>query len=338
MKVSRIVLIIGLLSPTFHFACKPVTGNESSEQTEKNSILNSETVENTETVLVQDTDSLEKNIIKDPARIEEEDVKTVEPPDMKTVADDAPSSEVEPIESELVDEDSEETINSIEEAVNIVEAEILKGPDHSLWNTLLNKYVNAGKVDYASFKNDMGLEKYLALLAENPPQSSWSRDEQLAYWINTYNAFTIKLITDNYPVNSIMDLHGGKPWDVKWIKLGKKSFSLNQIENEIIRPQFNEPRIHFAVNCAAKSCPPIANEAFTTANLEQLLEKQTIAFINDNKFNTVSSNQMKLSKIFEWYSSDFGNLVDFIKKYSKKPVSSTASISYLEYDWALNGK
>jgi hypothetical protein len=219
-----------------------------------------------------------------------------------------------------------------------VEAEILKGPDHTLWNTLLNKYVNAGKVDYASFKNDMGLEKYLALLAENPPQSSWSRDEQLAYWINTYNAFTIKLITDNYPVNSIMDLHGGKPWDVKWIKLGKKSFSLNQIENEIIRPQFNEPRIHFAVNCAAKSCPPIANEAFTTANLEQLLEKQTIAFINDNKFNTVSSNQMKLSKIFEWYSSDFGNLVDFIKKYSKKPVSSTASISYLEYDWALNGK
>ncbi|NNF36443.1 MAG: DUF547 domain-containing protein [Saprospiraceae bacterium] len=265
-------------------------------------------------------------------------VKNVEPTSIETITDDTALNDNEAVESELVNSDIEGNTNEIEENNNVLEAEILKTPNHAIWNALLNKYVKAGKVDYASFKKDTDLEKYLDLLANNPPESSWSRDEQLAYWINAYNAFTIKLIVDNYPVKSIMDLHNGKPWDVKWINLGSKSYSLNQIENDIIRPQFKEPRIHFAVNCAAKSCPPIANEAFTAANLEQLLEKQTIAFINDTNYNTISSGKVNLSKIFEWYASDFGSLIDFISKYSEKSVSSKASISYMEYDWALNGR
>ena len=87
--------------------------------------------------------------------------------------------------------------------------------------------------------------------------------KKMAYWINVYNAFTIKMIVDNYPVSSITKLHGGKPWDVKWIELGEKKYSLNEIEHNILRPQFKDARIHFAVNCAAQSCPPILNKAWT---------------------------------------------------------------------------
>ncbi len=210
-------------------------------------------------------------------------------------------------------------------------------PTHTTWDKLLSSNVKSGKVNYKGFKNDPRFESYLRLLAENHPESSWSKNEQLAYWINTYNAFTVKLIVENYPLKSIMDLHGGKPWDVKWINLGKKTYSLNQIEHEIIRPQFKEPRIHFAVNCAATSCPPLASKAFTASNLNSLLDQQTRSFINDKQFNSISSGKVELSKIFEWYAEDFGDLLDYVNKYAEKKVSKSAKIEYKEYVWALNG-
>jgi hypothetical protein len=209
---------------------------------------------------------------------------------------------------------------------------------HDQWDQLLRKYVSVnGKVNYKGFKSDKAnLDAYLKYLNENPVQNSWSKAKKMAYWINAYNAFTIKLIVDNYPVSSITKLHGGKPWDVKWINLGGKTYNLNNIENDILRPTYKDARIHFAVNCAAKSCPPIINQAWTESNLNQLLEKQAKAFVNNSKFNTISSNEVEISKIFEWYAVDFGNIIDYLNKYSTTKINKNAKVKYKEYDWALN--
>lgn len=216
--------------------------------------------------------------------------------------------------------------------------EISTNPDHQLFGELLKKYVSAaGKVDYAGLSTDESkLDQYLSILEKNLPEDSWSRNQQLAYWINAYNAFTIKLILDHYPVVSIMDIDDGKPWETKWIELGDRTFSLNHIEHEIIRPQFNEPRIHFAVNCAAKSCPPLANLAFTEQNIDDLLIERTKNFINNTEFNTFKKDQASISKIFEWYASDFGDLVSFLNRYSDTKIDSGARISFKEYNWRLN--
>jgi hypothetical protein len=134
-----------------------------------------------------------------------------------------------------------------------------------------------------------------------------------------------------------MDLDNGKTWDVKWIKLGGKTYSLNQIEHEIIRPQFKDARIHFAVNCAAKSCPPLYNKAYTEENVNRYLEKRTIQFINDNKYNSISTKKAEISKIFEWYQEDFGDLITYLNKYLKQEdISKKAKVSFKEYDWSLN--
>lgn len=214
------------------------------------------------------------------------------------------------------------------------------GVDHSAFSQLLSKHVSeTGVVDYAAFKKDRKeLDQYLKLLKENPVQTKWSRNEQMAYWINAYNAFTIKLILENYPVESIMDINGGKAWDKKWIKLGNQTYSLNQIENDILRPQFNDPRIHFAVNCAAKSCPPLMNKAWTADNLEKDLEARTKAFINNRAYNVYNDSGIKVSKIFEWYAKDFGQLNHFINKYSVVQLTDYANIEFQKYDWKLNGK
>lgn len=211
---------------------------------------------------------------------------------------------------------------------------------HEVFDKLLKSHVSdQGIVNYATFKKDeYKLDKYISNLSANHPNKSWGKDDRLAYWINAYNAFTIKLILENMPVKSILDIHGGKAWDVDWIKLGNNTYSLNYIENKIIRPIFNEPRIHFAVNCAAKSCPPLLNEAYTGAKLDAQLQQQTLKFIQNNTFNTVSPNELKLSKIFEWYAEDFGSITEYIDLYTRLKVSSKAKVSYLEYDWALNGK
>ena len=179
-------------------------------------------------------------------------------------------------------------------------------------------------------------DKYLKLLEENPVQANWPRNKKMAYWINAYNAFTIRLIVDNYPLKSIMHLHGGKTWDVKWIKLGTKMYSLNNIEHDILRPQFKDPRIHFAVNCAAKSCPPIWNHAWTAENLDKQLDQATSNFINHPGFNILSGKKVELSKIFEWYAGDFGDIITYLNKYSKTQVRREATIEYIEYNWSLN--
>lgn len=213
--------------------------------------------------------------------------------------------------------------------------------DHSAFDALLRAHVSSsGKVDYAAIKSKISvLDKYLGYLSQNVPSSNASKNEKLAFWINAYNANTIKLIVDNYPVNSIMDLYGGKAFDNKWIKIGGETLSLNDIENNKIRAKFNEPRIHFAVNCAAKSCPPILNKAWTADNLEANLNARTKAFVNDSAYNKLSAGSVEISKIFEWYAKDFpGDIVSYLNKYSSTSISKSASVSYIEYDWALNKK
>ncbi|RMG79178.1 MAG: DUF547 domain-containing protein [Bacteroidetes bacterium] len=211
---------------------------------------------------------------------------------------------------------------------------------HATWDALLKKHVSVdGRVNYSGFKaNKAKLEKYLDLLAQTPPQKNWPRAKEMAYWINLYNAATIKLIVDNMPLKSIKDLDGGKVWDRKWIKVGSKVYSLNNIENDILRPKFKDARIHFAVNCAAKSCPPLWNRAWTAQNLERQLDDRARIFINNDRFNQLHGMKIRISPIFQWYAADFGDLITFLNKYAIDNIPSNVEITYQDYDWSLNGK
>ena len=211
--------------------------------------------------------------------------------------------------------------------------------DHSAFDAQLKKYVtDKGVVNYSAWKKDeAALDKYLAELGKSAPATTSAKDEALAYWINAYNAFTIKLILKNYPVKSIQDINSGKPWDLKWIVLGGKTYTLNNIENDIIRPTFKDPRIHFALVCAAKSCPPLANAAFTAANLQSMLDARAKGFINSSS-NEISKGKVTVSEIFDWYKSDFGNVIAFLNKYATTKIDADATIAYKDYDWSLNGK
>lgn len=211
--------------------------------------------------------------------------------------------------------------------------------DHSAWNTLLSKNVSSsGKVNYKAFKaNKSELDKYLNHLSSNAPTGSWSSNEKLAYWINAYNAFTVKLIIDNYPLKSITDLD--KPWDKKFISIGGKEYSLNDIEHNILRKEFNDPRIHFGIVCASYSCPQLLNKAYTAKSVNALLDIQAKRFINDKTRNVISPTKAQLSEIFNWFKDDFtkqGSIIDYINKYSAISVNADADISYLKYSWALN--
>jgi hypothetical protein len=211
---------------------------------------------------------------------------------------------------------------------------------HQVWDELLQKYVDKdGMVNYQGFKDDPRLPRYITVLQKMTPKEDWSKEEKMAYWINTYNAFAIKLVTDNYPIKSIMDLK--EPFDQKFIKIGSRSFSLNEIETEMLRKPYGDPRIHFGVNCASMSCPKLSNRAFTADNLDDQLDKLTTEFVNNSQKNRITAGAITISKIFEWYKGDFttdGTLIEWLNKYSNTEINTDASISYRDYDWSLNGK
>lgn len=221
--------------------------------------------------------------------------------------------------------------------------------EHTKWTKLLKKHVTkSGLVDYKGFVEDEEeLDEYLAVLSKNHPDDSWKKNDRLAFWINTYNAFTVKLIVKNYPVKSIKDLGGSlykinTAWDIKFIKIGNKTYDLNNIEHSIIRDEFEEPRIHFAVNCAAISCPKLRNEAYVGNKIDEQLDEQTKYFINESKKNKIGKKVAKISKIFSWYRLDFRdngqNYKDFINQYSKVKITEDTKIELLNYDWSLNEK
>jgi len=223
---------------------------------------------------------------------------------------------------------------------------------HSLFTKVLQSHVEDGLVDYAGFKSDTLFEQYLQVLAVTDPARLDSREEQLAFWINAYNAYTIKLIIERMPLESIRDISLGLPilfgpWSIDIADIGGMLHTLNEIEHDIIRDQFADPRIHFALVCAALSCPKLREEAYEGSTLNAQLDGDARRFLNDpgrNQFD-LEAKTVYLSKIFDWYDSDFeesaGSVRSFISRYvphDKKLLieSEDPDIEYLPYDWALN--
>ena len=223
-----------------------------------------------------------------------------------------------------------------------------KPVSHDEWDALLKTHVSeSGWVNYSGFIADsIRLDAYLIELSANHPNANnWSTSEQLAYWINAYNAFTIKLITEHYPVASIKDIKKGVPfvntvWDVKFIQIEDELYDLNNIEHGILRPRFNEPRIHFAINCASVSCPPLANFAYQANVLDEQLTTMAKRFLADLTRNRIESNEeASLSKIFSWFKGDFTkekSLIEYINQYAPVQLDENARIDFLPYDWNLN--
>ena len=221
--------------------------------------------------------------------------------------------------------------------------------DHSIYADLLDKYVHQGNVDYHGFKmEESELDQYLKVL-ENVDSKSLSRDEQFAFYINAYNAWTIKLILSGYPgIKSIKELGNilKTPWKKKICRIDGDVITLDDIEHHILRPRFKDPRVHFAINCAALSCPPLWSQPFIGNTLDRQLDDATRAFINNSKRNYLDGETLYASKIFNWFGKDFNDDVSgFFLKYAddnlKKELevkNNKIKVKYLPYDWSLNGK
>jgi len=226
--------------------------------------------------------------------------------------------------------------------------------DHSQWQKILETYVHTDNndlnlFDYAGVtEQDLTLlENYLNALQEVDP-GDYSYAEQKAYWINLYNALTVDLILQDYPVESITDLGEGffsfGPWDDKVAFIDGKDLTLNDIEHRILRPIFQDQRIHFAVNCASIGCPNIQKVAFTAENTEVLMEQAAKSYLTHPRGAKFEGSRLTLSSIFDWYVIDFGNnQTDLLKAISKyMPEESAAKIRHYqgkikyEYDWNLN--
>ena len=221
--------------------------------------------------------------------------------------------------------------------------------DHSAFDKLLKKYVNAkGRVNYKGLKADQTeLNSYLALLSKNAPAASWSKAEQMAYWINAYNAYTIRLVLDHYPISSIKDI-GSKikipfvttPWAIKFFTIGGEKMSLDNIEHGTLRKKYDDPRIHFSLVCASISCPRLRNEAYTADKLDKQLDDQARDFLNDPAKNKIGKSEAQLSKYFDWYKGDWNNngqsVAKWVNKYSTTKMDENAKVTYTDYNWHLN--
>jgi len=224
---------------------------------------------------------------------------------------------------------------------------------HEAWQTLLDKYLDAdhasgvNRFDYKSIdKSDRKvLDDYLDSLQAVDPRKL-SKNEQLAYWINFYNALTAQVVVEEYPVQSIRKIRfltsPFGPWDKNFVKVQGKKLSLNDIEHGILRPIWKDPRIHFAVNCASIGCPNLIDEAFTAANADELMEEAASDFINHSRGVEIQGDTLVLSSIFDWYGSDFGsNEVEIVAYISQFFDGNTSDLTALnkfsyQYDWNLN--
>jgi hypothetical protein len=223
--------------------------------------------------------------------------------------------------------------------------------DNTLYADLLSKYVKDGVVNYQGFKNEeKRLDEYLKVLEETDT-SKLSRDEQFAFYINAYNATTIKFILSAYPeIKSIWDLGSRiipwkSPFRKKIVRIEGKAISLDDLEHGMIRPRFKDPRVHFAVNCASKSCPPLISEPYQGSTLDQQLNASTRAFLNNPERNRLDGNKLYVSKIFKWFEEDFhGDVVGFFIRFAEEAMKAKLmetrdkiKVKYLDYDWSLNG-
>lgn len=228
--------------------------------------------------------------------------------------------------------------------------------DHGPFERILTRYVDEeGDVDYAGLQSDADslLSPYLEQLGATDP-ATMDRDEQLAFWINAYNAYTLKLIVDHYPLENIWAVTPGpaepkddSPFLLEVGPVADTVRTLDEIEHDIIRERFDEPRIHFALVCAAKSCPRLRREAYTGPRLDRQLEDQTNTFLHDDEKNRIPAggDRLALSRIFDWYGEDFGatdaDLQRFLAPYFEGDVrdrlaNAAFEVDYQSYDWTLN--
>ncbi|AXG68345.1 hypothetical protein KORDIASMS9_00560 [Kordia sp. SMS9] len=237
------------------------------------------------------------------------------------------------------DEIAEKDSINFKKNAKFVSSKSISKSNHTAWHNLLQKYVSDdGKVNYVGLKEDrQKVLMYIDQLGAQKPTKDWSRNETLAYWINAYNVMTVDLILDSYPARKgIKEIRN--PWKQRRWTIEGRAYNLDEIEHDILR-KMNEPRIHFAINCASFSCPPLLNEAFTANKMESQLTQVTKAFLADSKRNTITKNQLEISKIFKWFSKDFkqkGSLIDFLNLYSPIKINADANIDYKDYDWRLN--
>jgi len=221
--------------------------------------------------------------------------------------------------------------------------------DHALYAELLEKYVHNGVVDYQGLKKEEAkLDRYLKILEETDTKAL-TRNERFAFYINAYNAWTIKLILGAYPdITSIKDLGSlfKSPWEKKIARIDGEVITLDNLEHDILRPRFKDPRIHFAVNCASRSCPPLRSEPYRGDVLDRQLTETTETFVNDSARNRLEGDTLYVSSIFKWYAEDFNeDVVGFFTKYVGgeirkvlKEHAEEIEVEYLDYDWSLNGK
>lgn len=230
--------------------------------------------------------------------------------------------------------------------------------NHSYFNEVLKESVliidHQALVDYAQIKKKPdNLIRYTETLSSmtNFEFNKFSKDQKLAFLINAYNAFTIKLIVDNYPVKSIKDIGSffSTPWKIEFINLLGKKIHLDHLEHTQIRSSFNNPKIHFALNCASLGCPNIQKVPFTATNFDELLDKAVSDFLLNPHRNIWDKEKktLSLSKIFKWYQADFQknneSILQFIQSLNLydglTPENiSEISIKYLDYDWNLNDR
>ncbi len=234
--------------------------------------------------------------------------------------------------------------------------------DHGAFSRVLAAYVDSsGLVDYAGLKKSGALKPYVEMLAGTDPSALAEKDE-IAFWINAYNANTLKLILDNYPTASIKKLVPFAPFGLKifvpaanspfsqpFARVGGRSMSLDDIEHGQLRKRFKEPRIHFALVCAAVSCPPLRQEAYVGSRLDAQLDSQARRFLHDPSKNQIPAapGEARLSKILDWYGGDFGDgdaalqaaLAPYFEGDRRAALERGAyRLSFLPYDWSLNGQ
>ncbi len=242
---------------------------------------------------------------------------------------------------------------------------------HAGFDALLKKHVawnaagNASSVSYKGFSDDRAalktvLEQYASITKSE--YDAMKRDEKMAFLVNVYNAYTIELILTKYPdIKSIKNIGGvfSKPWSIKFVKILGEEKTLDNVEHDMLRAQglFDEPRVHFVVNCASIGCPALRPEAITAAKLEMQLEDGTKRFLRDksrNRYNT-QTGRLEVSKIFDWFKSDwtrgskgFTSREVFFAKYAEllsddaaiqtKIKEAKVDLAFQDYDWGLNGR
>jgi hypothetical protein len=218
---------------------------------------------------------------------------------------------------------------------------------HQLLTEVLQAHVKDGVVNYPDIQSDQRFAAYLALLDRVDPSALRTERDQLAFWINAYNAAAIQGILEGYSPRPYLGWY--RFFKSRTYAIGGARLNLSDLEHEILRKRFREPRIHFAIVCASSSCPKLLPQAYDATQLEQQLDEAARAFINDPTRNRFDRRQRiaYLSKIFDWFEDDFsasaGSVLDFVARYAdevdlaRELRPGLFRVAYLEYDWSLNG-